>query len=157
MEAGQLVLLYQPQMDLLAQRVVAVEALVRWQHPVHGLLGPQHFLDLAESSGLMARLTDWVLQKALEQCRAWHDAGLELRVAVNISPSVLVRPDFAAQIQQAVTRHAVPGAALILEVTEELLMDNRERTVEGAAETRDYRLTTTGPATRASPTSKTYP
>jgi EAL domain-containing protein (putative c-di-GMP-specific phosphodiesterase class I) len=78
----------------------------------------------------MGRLTEWVVHEALEQCRAWRDAGLELRVAVNVSPSVLVRPYFAAQIQAALTRHAIPGHALVIEVTEELLMANKERTIE---------------------------
>ena len=84
----------------------------------------------------MVPLTEWVVQEALGQCRTWRDGGLEIRVAVNVSPSVLVDPDFPAQIEQALAHHAVPGHALTLEVTEELLMDNRERTVEALLQLR---------------------
>ena len=125
----QLVLHYQPQLDLRSGRVTGVEALVRWQHPVHGLLGPQHFVDLAESAGLMGRLTSWVLDEALAQCGRWRRDGLDLRVAVNVSPSVVVDQAFPGDVEALLAHHAVPGRALALEVTEELLMDNRERTV----------------------------
>ncbi len=126
----QLVLHYQPQVDLRSGRVTGVEALVRWQHPDHGLLSPQHFLDLAESAGLMGHLTTRVVEDALHQLQRWRAAGLDLRVAVNISPSVLVDRDFPAEVGRLLILRGLPGSALVLEVTEELLMNNRERTVE---------------------------
>jgi diguanylate cyclase len=131
--SGQLVLHYQPQVDLRSGRVTGVEALVRWQHPVHGLLGPAAFLGLAESAGLMGRLTTRVLEDALGELAAWRADGLDVRVAVNVSPSVLVDREFPAQVDRLLARRGVPGAALVLEVTEELLMDNRGRTVEALA------------------------
>jgi diguanylate cyclase len=134
--AHQLVLHYQPQVTLQTQSVSGVEALVRWQHPVHGMLGPHQFLHLAESAGLMTGLTEWVVHEALKQCRAWRDAGLKLRVAVNVSPSVLVDRGFPSQIKQALADHALPANALALEVTEELLMDNQERTIQAMQELR---------------------
>jgi predicted signal transduction protein with EAL and GGDEF domain len=127
---GQLLLHYQPQLDLRTGRVVAVEALVRWQHPTRGLLGPHEFIDLAESAGLMGLLTTWVVEDALRQCRQWRDQGLDLRVAVNVSPSAVVDRDFPVRVERLLGQHGLTAERLVLEVTEELLMDNRERTVE---------------------------
>jgi diguanylate cyclase len=127
--SGELVVHYQPQLDLRSGRVIGVEGLVRWAHPEHGLLLPAAFLGLAESAGLMKSLTEFVLEDALRQCRQWRDAGLDLRVAVNVSPSVLVDTAFPAEVESLLARHGLPGCALVLEVTEEIVMDSRERTV----------------------------
>jgi diguanylate cyclase (GGDEF)-like protein len=124
---GQLVLHYQPQLDLRHGEVTGVEALVRWQHPTQGLLPPAAFVDLAESSGLMTPLTRAVLRDALEQCRRWHDDGLQLSVSVNVSPSTLLDHDFPSQVQALLAEHRVPSLALVLEVTEELLLQDRQR------------------------------
>jgi EAL domain-containing protein (putative c-di-GMP-specific phosphodiesterase class I) len=114
-----------------------VEALVRWQHPERGLLFPDAFIELAESAGLMAALTSRVLDSALAQRRAWADRGRELTVAVNVSPSNLVDEHFPHELAGLLTRHGVPASALVLEVTESLLMADRERAVRVLAGLRE--------------------
>jgi diguanylate cyclase (GGDEF)-like protein len=126
---GQLVLHYQPKLALATGEVEGVEALVRWQHPVRGLLFPDAFIDLAESAGLMSRLTSTVVDMALAQCRSWADDGCLLTVSVNVSPSNLVDEEFPDEIAGMLRRHRLPAAALVLEVTESILMEDRERAV----------------------------
>jgi diguanylate cyclase len=124
---GELVLHFQPKLHLRTGQVPEVEALVRWQHPDRGLLYPDVFVDLAESAGLMAALTAAVLDLALTQCRSWRDGGRELGVAVNVSPSDLVDPGFPGLVATALRRHGLPAEVLVLEVTESLLVADRER------------------------------
>ena len=134
---GELTLYYQPKLALPAGTVDGVEALVRWQHPTRGLLGPAEFVDLAESAGLMAQLTSAVLDLALAQCRAWRDDGRALSVAVNVSPSNLVDERFPDEVTGLLARHGLPAGALTLEVTESLLMEDRERAVRVLTGLRD--------------------
>ncbi|WP_158257163.1 putative bifunctional diguanylate cyclase/phosphodiesterase [Kineococcus xinjiangensis] len=125
----QLVLHYQPQVDLRTGRAGSVEALVRWQHPRRGLLPPVEFIPLAESAGLMGKLTAQVLEEALIQCSRWRTEGSHLQVAVNVSPSVLIDHDFPTQVEYLLSTHHLPPSALVLEVTEDLLMAHRDRAV----------------------------
>ena len=125
----ELVLHYQPKLDLRTHRVGGVEALVRWQHPERGLLYPDGFIDLAESFGLMGLLTLRVLDNALAQCRTWLDQQVPLTVAVNVSPSNLIDKTFPAEVVRLLERHRLPASALVLEVTESLLMEDREQAV----------------------------
>jgi EAL domain-containing protein (putative c-di-GMP-specific phosphodiesterase class I) len=127
MDRDELVLHYQPKLDVGLDRVTGVEALVRWQHPERGLLYPADFVDLAEAFGLMSQLTRRVLDGALLQCRAWQDAGVHVTVAVNVSPSDLVDEQFPSEVAKLLTRYGLPSSALVLEVTESLLMEDRER------------------------------
>jgi diguanylate cyclase (GGDEF)-like protein len=126
-EDGELVLHYQPKLVLGTGRVDGVEALVRWQHPDRGLLYPDAFIDLAESAGLMGPLTEAVLELALRQCRLWAEQDRELAVAVNVSPSNLVDEDFPGTVAGLLVATGVPARSLVLEVTESLLMADRER------------------------------
>ncbi|WP_448611715.1 putative bifunctional diguanylate cyclase/phosphodiesterase [Geodermatophilus sp. URMC 60] len=134
---GELTLHYQPKLSLATGRVDGVEALVRWQHPERGLLPPDAFIELAESAGLMAALTSRVLDAALAQRRAWSDRGRELVVAVNVSPSNLVDERFPDEVAELLARHGVPATALVLEVTESLLVADRERAVRVLAGLRE--------------------
>ena len=136
-EQGELVLHHQPKLSLRTGRVDGVEALVRWAHPERGLLFPDAFIELAESAGLMADLTSSVLDQALAQRRAWADRGRDLTVAVNVSPSNLVDERFPADVAALLVRHGVPATALVLEVTESLLMEDRERAVRVLAGLRE--------------------
>ncbi|HEX7437635.1 MAG TPA: EAL domain-containing protein [Caldimonas sp.] len=120
-DAGELLLHYQPKVTLADGVLVGVEALVRWQHPVDGLVYPDSFIGTAESSGLIDALTRGVLTMALAQLRRWHDSGLALRMAVNISMNNLARLDFAEFVFDELARHCVPPTALVLEVTESQL------------------------------------
>jgi diguanylate cyclase (GGDEF)-like protein len=126
---GQLILHYQPKLALATGEVMGVEALVRWQHPTRGLLFPDAFIDLAESAGLMSRLTSAVVEMALAQCRSWADDGRLLTVSVNVSPSNLVDEQFPDEVAALLRRYDLPARALVLEVTESILMEDRERAV----------------------------
>ena len=120
----ELVLYYQPKVSPAAG-VRGVEALVRWRHPRRGLLSPDQFIPLAEETGLIASLTQWVLQAALRQCRAWQAKGLQ--VAINLSMSNLHDPSLPETIAQSLRAHGLPPASLRIEITEGTLMADAER------------------------------
>ncbi len=126
LKSDQLVLHYQPKVDLDTGEVNSVEALVRWDHPTRGLLYPGAFLSLAEESGLMPSLTQVVLAQALDQVADWHRDGHPLTVAVNISASSLVDVDLPSQVASMLAARGVPSSALQLEITEGFLMVNRD-------------------------------
>ncbi len=128
LERDELELLYQPQLDLATGQITAVEALVRWRHPELGLLSPDAFIPLAESTGLIHRLTDVVLRKALRQCRDWADAGLNITVAVNLSARS-VDAALPEKIRKALADAGLPARRLILEITESAVMDDPDRAV----------------------------
>jgi len=127
MTCDQLVLHYQPKIDLGNGSVHSVEALVRWDHPTRGLLYPESFLALVEDSGLMRTLTQRVLQMALDQVAAWRALGQHLTVAVNLSASSLVDADLPDEIAAMLAARGVPPHAVQLEITEEFLMADRDR------------------------------
>ncbi|MFI1990566.1 putative bifunctional diguanylate cyclase/phosphodiesterase [Actinoplanes sp. NPDC020271] len=137
LDRDDLVLHYQPQIDVQTGTVAGVEALVRWNHPDRGLVYPDGFLSLAEHAGLMGRITLQVLEKALGQCRDWRAAGLGLTVAVNLSASNLHDPALPDHVADALARHGVPPQALHLEVTEEVLMRDAARATRTLDELRD--------------------
>ena len=126
----QLCLHYQPKIGLSDYRVVGVEALVRWQHPVHGLLGPDHFVPVAEKHGLIDALTWAVLELAMRQCRAWCDDGIELQVAVNMSAGVFGELGLPERIDGMMQAHGLHAPHLILEVTETMLMQELTRSLD---------------------------
>ena len=137
LERGELVLHYQPKLALPTGEIDGVEALVRWQHPTRGLLYPDAFIELAETAGLMAELTRQVIDMALRQCRAWSDQGRALTMAVNVSPSNLVDEHFPDEVAALLVTHRLTAADLVLEVTESLLMEDRERAVRVLSRLRD--------------------
>ncbi|GAA2607396.1 putative bifunctional diguanylate cyclase/phosphodiesterase [Paractinoplanes durhamensis] len=114
----ELVLHYQPKVATGTGELVGVEALVRWQHPVRGLLPPGEFIPQAEDDEIIVALTDAILEMALVQHRTWRDAGVELPVAVNIAAGGLYDNAFPDRVAAALARHEVPGAMLTLEITE---------------------------------------
>ncbi len=119
---AELLLHYQPKFDLSSGAVSGVEALVRWQHPQHGLLFPDNFIPLAEEGGLIKPLTQEVLRLALRQCKQWQDDGMPLAVAVNISAINLQDPEFPVQVEVQLRESLVPASMLELEVTETAIM-----------------------------------
>jgi len=129
-EHGDLVVHYQPQVQILSGRVLGVEALVRWQHPRHGLLGPDTFIPAAEQSGLIGPLTQHVLDSALHQCARWLREGLDLTVAVNLSVRNLLDPDLVEDVRSALRRHGLPTRSLELEITETSAMVDPRRSIE---------------------------
>ncbi len=117
----QLRLLYQPLVSAHSSALHGVEALVRWQHPGRGLMGPDAFLPAIERNGLMAGLTDWVLEEALRQCAAWRHKGLVLPVSVNLSATLLADPGLVERVSGSLASCDVPAGMLTLEVTETAL------------------------------------
>jgi diguanylate cyclase (GGDEF)-like protein len=115
---GDLVLHYQPQLNLRTGEILAVEALLRWAHPRLGLLPPDNFLPIAEEGGLMGMITEWVLDEAAAQRGAWREAGRPLTMSVNVSPSTLLTPGFVGVIRSCLDRHGLAPENLVLELTE---------------------------------------
>ena len=126
----ELVVYYQPKADARSGAVLGVEALVRWQHPEHGLLGPNEFIPLAETTGLIRPLTSYVLATALRDCRTWRDAGHDISVAVNVSARCLLDLDLPLEIQRLTTELAVPTDRLVVEITESVIMSDPSRALE---------------------------
>jgi diguanylate cyclase (GGDEF)-like protein len=126
----ELVLHYQPMVALRTGSVEGVEALVRWRHPVHGLLPPSEFIPTAERTGLMRPLTARVLDIALRQARRWADQGLESRVAINISPSSLRDAEFPAFVAKAIRKWGAAPGGVKFELTESTLVEDPARALE---------------------------
>jgi diguanylate cyclase (GGDEF)-like protein len=124
---GEIVLHYQPKLCLRSGRVKGVEALARWQHPQRGLLGPGAFIELAEQSDLMGALTNRVLRDALAQAAAWETIGLDLSVAVNLSPDTLLDEALPAAVERALADRSLSPDRLQLEITESSLMRDAQR------------------------------
>lgn len=129
-ERDELRLYYQPQVEGASGTVCGVEALVRWQHPTEGLLTPLRFIPLAEESGQIDRLGQWVLREACRQARAWQDQGLPpVPVAVNVSSRQLKDPGFAPKVASILEQTGLAPRLLELELTESLLMEDTELTI----------------------------
>ncbi len=127
LEVGQLHVVYQPQIDLTNGRTVAVEALVRWDHPTRGTVAPDEFIRLAENSGLIFPVTDFVLNCALHELAQWRAHGHDIRMSVNLSARHLSDLALMEQISDALERHDVPSHALVLEVTETGILADSQR------------------------------
>jgi diguanylate cyclase (GGDEF)-like protein/PAS domain S-box-containing protein len=130
--SGELVLHYQPLMDLANERMVGVEALVRWQHPRLGLLQPGDFITLAEETGLIVPVGEWVLNEACRQVACWHQDGTApgLKVSVNLSSRQLYETDLPACVAAALAKSGIDPTGLVLEITESLLLDDGEETMQ---------------------------
>jgi diguanylate cyclase (GGDEF)-like protein len=129
-EGDELILHYQPKITLEGNRVTGVEALVRWEHPEHGLLAPHQFVPLAERTGTIAHLTRWVLDTALRQCAAWRLTYPELTVAVNLAAANVLDIGLPAMVQELLDEHGLPGDALGCEVSEQTVMSDPQRVTE---------------------------
>ncbi len=128
---GEFELHFQPQVNVRGGTVVGLEALLRWNHPVHGLLNPGGFIELAEESGLIVSITDWVLAEACRNLAGWRARGfLDLRVAVNVSPSEFERNDLVERVCSQLDRYRIPGEYLEVEITENLLLSETVSVVE---------------------------
>jgi diguanylate cyclase (GGDEF)-like protein len=128
---------FHPIVDLGSAQVHGAEALVRWQHPELGLLQPAAFLEIVETTGLIGAMTTCVLQKAIAECAAWHAAGRELTMSVNLSVRNLHDPMLSSQVAQMLDRHRLPPSALKLEITESMILSDPQRalaTVESLSE-----------------------
>jgi diguanylate cyclase (GGDEF)-like protein/PAS domain S-box-containing protein len=125
LERGELELHYQPQVDLLSGKIVGAEALLRWRHPARGMIAPKDFITLAEDSGLIVPIGQWVIETACQQVRAWRDAGLATpRLAINLSARQFQSDDLAEQLAAALARAGLDGGALEVELTESLALQD---------------------------------
>jgi len=127
----ELVLYYQPQIDLRSNAIIGVEALIRWQHPSRGLVPPDQFIPLAEDSGLIVSIGAWTLDEACRQMARWRTDGAGIAcVAVNISAVQLYQGDLESAVTGALKRHALPASCLELELTESSLIRNTTQVLE---------------------------
>jgi diguanylate cyclase (GGDEF)-like protein/PAS domain S-box-containing protein len=127
-EREEFFLLYQPTFDLQSERVIGVEALIRWRHPRRGVLGPAEFIPIAESTGLIVPIGRWVLQEACRQAAAWRMQGQELGMSVNVSARQLDTDELIADVRDALHSHSLDPTTLTLEVTETALMHDPDAT-----------------------------
>ncbi|SEM64739.1 putative bifunctional diguanylate cyclase/phosphodiesterase [Streptacidiphilus jiangxiensis] len=137
LDLGEVQVHYQPKVAFDGS-VVGLEALVRWTRAGRGPVSPEEFVGLAESSGLMPQLTDYVLEAAVSQLARWRADGIEVPVAVNISPRDVLRSGFASGVADRLERHGVPAGALQLEITERLLLEDGQRAAETLEELRGH-------------------
>jgi diguanylate cyclase (GGDEF)-like protein len=135
---GQLVLHYQPIIDLRSNRATSFEALVRWQHPQLGLLPPERFLSLAESSSLIIPLTAWVVDAAFNQWRQWHDASLDIDISINLSVRNIQDDAFVAFISRRAEELGIDPGSFILEVTESSIMTDYVAATEALSKLHDF-------------------
>ena len=127
---NQFVLHYQPKLDLASGRVVGLEALVRWQHPEQGLVAPVRFIPVAEETGLIVPMGDWIMRSACAQAAAWQRAGLaRMPVAVNLSARQFLQPDIVARVAAILQETGLRPDLLELELTESLSMDSPEKSI----------------------------
>jgi diguanylate cyclase (GGDEF)-like protein len=128
---GQFTLLYQPQLRLADHRIDAVEALLRWNHPERGLLGPSDFVNAAEESGQIVPLGAWVIEEVCSQLKRWEEAGVPLpRVAINVAAVQFRQPGFHDSVRAALESHAIDPSLIELELTEHSLMEDTAGTKE---------------------------
>lgn len=136
-DEDQLTVYYQPKVSLAEQEFVGVEALVRWEHPEQGLILPDDFVPIAEHTGMIGPLTNYVLESALRQCRSWLDEGRHLHIAVNLSVRSLIDPDFPARVERLLAECDVPAHLLTLEITESGVMSDIDRALPTLTRLRD--------------------
>lgn len=136
LDRGELSLHYQPKIDGIRGQISGVEALLRWNHPTHGMVSPVVFIALAERFGLIVRLGNWVINEACRQTNEWAQSGLHMRVAINLSVHQLRESGLAERIEQALALHQVDASQLLCEITESVAMEDitaTQRTFEGLA------------------------
>lgn len=129
-DEDQMVLFYQPKLDLARGCISSVEALIRWQHPERGMIPPDQFIPLSEQRGLIGPLTEWVIRHALHQYKEWQQQGIYMQIAVNLSSRVLYDLSLPNKIEKYLTAEQLPPSALSLEITEDATMVDPERALD---------------------------
>jgi predicted signal transduction protein with EAL and GGDEF domain len=130
LQEDEFVLHYQPKVDIVSGEVVALEALIRWKHPIRGLVGPAAFIPIAEETGLIGAIGEWVLETACAQARAWQDAGLvPVRIAVNLSAKQFRQTHLVEFVQAVLHASGLQPRYLVLELTETTLMSQPDESV----------------------------
>jgi EAL domain-containing protein (putative c-di-GMP-specific phosphodiesterase class I) len=126
LETEQFYLVYQPQVCVLQTKVVGVEALIRWNHPTKGLIPPSEFIPIAEETGLILKLGEWILQTACRQTKQWLALGFNITVSVNLSTRQLNQKNLLEVIADTLRQTQLPAQNLMLELTESMMMSNIE-------------------------------
>lgn len=127
LEREEFELYFQPQVSLAQRRVVGMEALLRWNHPLQGQIGPSTFVPVAEETGMIGDISRWVLHQACRQLMKWREAGhIDLRMSLNLSPHDFDHPDMVQEVLSIVDRYRIPPAHLELEITESMMMQDTE-------------------------------
>jgi diguanylate cyclase (GGDEF)-like protein len=133
-DRGQLQLFYQPKVDARTRAMTGVEALVRWQHPTRGAVGPSELIAVAERFGLIGTIGQWVVEEACRQIRRWEDQGLCIRVAINLSAHQLRQDDLVQRLRQAFEAHRVDASLVTFEITETVAMEDTQATLRSFAQ-----------------------
>ena len=126
LDNGEFKFFYQPKVDIAAEKITHVEALVRWIHPERGFMPPDDFIPLAEQTGNVQKLTQWALDTAIAQARAWQDANIDIIIAVNLSARDLTNRKLPDQIAALLNQYGVAANRIVLEITESAIMDDRD-------------------------------
>ena len=126
---GEVTVMYQPQLDLQLRTITHAEALVRWHHPVHGTLGPDQFIPLAESTGVVRELTDFVLREVAAKCAQAEAAGKIMRLAINVSAADISNPSFVDSVADAIRNSGADPASLTLEITESAIINSPDAAI----------------------------
>lgn len=125
------ILHYQPKLDIARQKIVGVEALIRWNHPERGIVSPYEFIEFAEQRGLIVQIGDWVIREACQQLRRWLDQGIHYcKIAVNLSSMQLIQSDIVQRILTNLDEFNVPPRLFEIEITETILMENVRQAIE---------------------------
>lgn len=126
LERGEFKFFYQPKVDIAAQKITHVEALVRWIHPERGFMPPDDFIPLAEQTGNIQKLTEWALETAIAQSKAWQDVGIDIIVAINLSARDLTNRRLPDQIGELLKTHGIAANRIVLEITESAIMEDKD-------------------------------
>ncbi|RNB84452.1 EAL domain-containing protein [Brevibacillus fluminis] len=130
LEREELIVCYQPQLELPSGRIIGMEALLRWRHPELGLISPASFIPLAEETGLIVSIGEWVLRTACQQTKEWQDRGFaDLRVAVNLSARQFQQEDLVLMVDRVLGKTGLPPQSLELEITESIAMNDENRVI----------------------------
>jgi diguanylate cyclase (GGDEF)-like protein/PAS domain S-box-containing protein len=134
---SELELFYQPKIDVVSNQIVGMEALIRWWHPVHGLLNPGSFIFMAEESGLASSITNWVLSETCRRIACWQDLGYSISISVNVSPKDFEREDLVDCISANLNRYGVNPSLLEIEITENMMLSGEPRVLNKMQQIRD--------------------
>jgi EAL domain-containing protein (putative c-di-GMP-specific phosphodiesterase class I) len=137
MDDDDLVLHFQPQIDVATESVTGAEVLIRWEHPRYGIVPPVEFIALAEQSGLIGPLTRWVLGRAVKCLGDWQSAGYDIGLSVNLSPRNLHEDDLAGSVARLMLRRGIRPGSLTMEITEDAIMTDPERALQAVRELKE--------------------
>lgn len=135
---SELELFYQPKIDVVTNHIVGMEALIRWWHPVHGLLNPGGFLFMAEETGLVSAITDWVLSETCRQIAHWQHLGYNISISVNVSPKDFEREDLVERVISNINRYGISSSLLEIEITENMMLSGESKVLDKMQQLRDY-------------------